>query len=75
MRGPAGSGCERGRWVRGCGRRAGPQAGLAARVGAGRLSRLVGPRSRAAWVARPSLLFFSFLFFFPSSLFEFHFDF
>ena len=82
MRGPASSGSERGRRVRGRGRRAGPARGPRARAGkTGRgIGRPVGLASmgragRAAWAARPSLLFFSFLFFFPSSLFEFHFDF
>ena len=43
MRGPAGNGSERGRRVRGCGRRAGPARGLHARAGkTGRVGRPVG---------------------------------
>ena len=76
MRDPAASGCERGRRVRGRGRRARPQAGLAARVGAGWLPGLVGPRSRAGRGGLRGLhpfSSFSILFFISSLLFEFEF--
>ena len=73
MRGPAGSGCERGRRVRGRGRRAGPARGPRARAGktgrgVGRAVGLagVGRASRACEAYIPSLLFlfcFSFLLF------------
>ena len=67
MRGLAGSDCERGRRVRGRGRRAGPAHGphtCARRCKVGAVG-LAGLRSRVAWAARPSSSFpFSVFFFF-----------
>ena len=50
MRGPAASGCERGRWVRGRGRRAGLALGLRT------CTPVQGGRGWAGWAAKPSCL-------------------
>ena len=73
MRGPAGSGCERGRRVREHGQRAGPAHGLRT------CAPVQGGRGWAGWAAKPSswlgglLLFFLFYFSFLFHLFEFKF--
>ena len=50
MRGPAGSGCERGRWVRERGRRARPARGLRT------CAPVQGGGGLAGWAAKPSSL-------------------
>ena len=66
MRGPAGSGCERGRRVRERGRHAGPARGLRT------CAPVQGGRGWAGWAAKPSSLGYEAFFLVSFFCFSFH---